>query len=221
MARLLVPPRAMFEDVREPVLHGRIVLFMASVRIPLWLLTAVAVGINVAVFGVDPHVHDRAMSQLLGQGPGGALAEALAVWLFMLVPLALPILYFAGGLLVHLGLTLTGGAHRSVGASMRAFGLTVAPVLLVVGLLDLPLYLGFIGPFLYVRVLIGMALVQFVWLSIALRHTHRVWMVRALLLSPMVVVFTQLVIWVRVLTVLPHVPGLPPPEPPDYVLTDM
>lgn len=211
----------MFENVREPVPHGRIVRLMASLRLPTWVLTAVLVLGSMLPFGIDAHVHDRALATVLGQSSGGALAEALAVWLFLLVPLGLPALYFLGGLLAHLGLTLTGGAHRSVGASMRAYGLTVAPVLLVVGLLDIPLYLGLVSPVVFAGLAVVLALVHFALLTVALFGTHRVWIVRALLVAPLPVLLTQSVIWLRVLTVLPYSPGAPPPEPPDYVLTDL
>ena len=48
------------------------------------------------------------------------LAEALSSWLVLMVPVGMPLLYFLGGLMAHIGMALTGGASRSIGASMRA-----------------------------------------------------------------------------------------------------
>lgn len=217
VGRLFRDPARMFRGVREPVTHSRIVALLATVRLPLWGLTIAALGIIAFTGGLEPRVHDRA----LGLFVAPPIVEALSVWLMLLVPLGLPAMYFFGGLLAHLGLSLTGGAHRSVGASMRAFGLAVVPVLLLVGLLDIPLYLGLIGPMVYFGVLRVALLADFVLLALALSWTHRVSVIRCFLVAPLPIALLMGAIGLRALTVLPHLPGQPPAPTPDYVLTDL
>ena len=45
------------------------------------------------------------------------LARVLSLWILLMIPVGLPLLYFIEGLVAHVGVALTGGASRSIGAS--------------------------------------------------------------------------------------------------------
>jgi hypothetical protein len=146
------------------------------------------------------------------------LAHVLSVWLVLMVPVGIPLLYFVAGLTAHVGVALTGGAGRSIGASMRAVGLALAPALLAIGILDLPLYLGGIAGRTYTGVfgvVTGLFLVQ---VGIGLARTHRLAVARGLLVAlvPTVVLYGATL--ARASLVLPDMPGLLPPTESRYYI---
>jgi hypothetical protein len=135
----------------------------------------------------------------------------------MMIPVGMPLLYFFGGLLAHIGIALTGGAPRSIGASMRAVGYAMAPALLVIGVLDVALYTGRIEGVPYVAILWAAELL-FLWLvGWALARTHGISVKRGFLVGALPVLLLSVVTFGRALLELSSFPGLPGPDAPYYV----
>jgi hypothetical protein len=214
-------PGRSFQRVPEAIPHARVLGFVATLRLPLWGLL-IAVLVSQWVMRAEPE-HWRPTA--LGQVIDVALVEALSVWILLMVPVGLPLLYFVAGLLAHIALGLTGGTRQSIGATMRAFGYTAAPALLVISGLDLLLYLGvfadpvptaFGGPELYACIL-GCALAgHYVLLAIAVARTHRVGLARGLLTALVPVIFFAAVTLGRAGLELERFPFVPPPQPSPY-----
>lgn len=203
----LVAPRRMFAACEEPVVHGRVLRYLGTLRfVPL-------VGVLVALFsrlfgdGATAELGLRPIHSVLP----AAFVEALSTWLLMMVPVGLPLHYFTLGLLAHVGIALTGGASRSLGASMRAVGYAFAPAFLIVAILDVPLYLGSLDGDVYVFAL-GVACVSALSLaSIALAQTHRISVVRTCLISVLPVVVFALLGVLRAVLELKTISGLNAP----------
>lgn len=203
---LLTHPHACFRRCPEPVDHGLVLRFLASLRLPPWLVLLGLVGVqHLRAEGPAPittlQVHHYV---------DPPLAYVLSVWLLLMVPVGIPVMYFLGGLVAHVGMALTGGASRSIGASMRAVGYSLAPALLAIAVLDLPLYLGKIGGLSYVVVL-GLVSVLFLWQAgAALARTHHVSVVRGLMVGLLPVLVLVGSTMGRATLVLRDVPLLPP-----------
>jgi hypothetical protein len=121
---------------------------------------------------------------VIGEAMRDALfADTLRLWLLFMVPLGLPMLYFFGGILAHVGMSLTGGARRSIGATMRAVGLALAPSLLLVGLLDLCVVGLEVEPEVWFVVVALAGCSGFVLLAVALARTHSTWLLRGMLVA--------------------------------------
>ena len=204
---VLADPGSLFDRVPDPVPHGFILRFLATLRLPPWLLLALA--------EVTHLTHGAPMVQPLlpihGLVPA-PLARALSVWLLLMVPVGLFTLYFLAGLLAHLGLVLTGGSSRSIGATMRAVGLNMAPGLLVVGSLELPLWLGWIDGAPYLGVLAAAALATWVLVTRGLVRTHHVGALRGAVIGLLPVVLLAAVSLGRAALVMHEVPGLGSPS---------
>src|SRR4029079_8496697 len=110
LARTLARPSESFRRVPEPVAHGRVLGYLATLRLPAWALLVGIEGVRVAS-NATPPLPLRSIHTLLDP----PLVQALTAWLVLMVPVGLPMLYFFGGLLAHLGIALTGGASRSIG----------------------------------------------------------------------------------------------------------
>src|SRR5690606_33222162 len=128
LGQVMRHPQQSFAVSPEPVNHGKVLRFLATLRFPLWV--ALVTWLVIRDFGLHdtqaiPH---RAIHSLL-EAP---LVIALSTWLLIMVPVGLPLLYFTVGMLAHIGIGLTGGAPRSLGATMRALGYALAPALLAV-----------------------------------------------------------------------------------------
>ncbi len=219
--RLMGSPRASFSGVPETVDHARVLGFVASLRLPLWIVLLALLLVR-ELSQTDP---EPWRATALGQLMDVALVDALSLWLLFLVPLGLPLLYFVAGILAHVALGLTGGARQSIGATMRAFGYTAAPALLVISGLDLALYSGMFsdtsrvghgGPEVYTVILALVILVHYVLLSLALSRTHRVNMVRALLTGLIPALFFAAVTLGRASLELERFPFVPRPQPTPY-----
>lgn len=213
LAALLLRPRRSFAFVQEPVDHGALLRFLLAVRLPAW-------GVLLAVLAVR-----------MLQGSGGAIAlrpahalldprlvEALSAWLLLMVPVGLPLLYFALGIATHVALALTGGAPRSIAATMRAVGYALAPVLLGVALLDLPLFLGALPSVAYLGALGALCLLAFVLVGNALTGTHQIAAARGFLVALVPTVLFAAAQLPRATLALDEVPGwAPPAESPYFV----
>lgn len=180
LAQLIVSPGKSFRVVEEPVSHGRVLAFLATLRLPGWLL---ALGVAGYMSMTEPFPELERPS-VIGEMMRDALfADVLRLWLLLLVPLGLPMLYFFGGILAHMGMALTGGARRSIGATMRAVGLALAPSLLLVGILDLCV-VGFgVEPEVWFAVVALAGFSGLVLLAVGLARTHSTWLLRGVLVA--------------------------------------
>ncbi|MEE9381864.1 MAG: hypothetical protein V3V08_00420 [Nannocystaceae bacterium] len=210
LLQLLRSPNSSFRRVQEPVDHGVALAFISTIRLPAW-------GFLLAVLLVRAVLRE-APEALTPNGLGLAIdphfADALSLWLLLMVPLGAPLLYFIGGIMAHGVTTLTGGAEGSLGASMRAFGYTAGWPLLAVACLDVPLYLGAIRPEIYASVFGVVLCLQYGLLALALARTHDMGLLRALLVATAPTFLFAAMVALRALLELPHFPFLaPPPHP--------
>ncbi len=210
---VLLDPGRLFDRVPEPIPHGPILRLLATVRLPPWLVLA---ALEVAHLASDePEVQPLLPIHGVVQAP---FARALSVWLLLMVPVGLVALYFFAGLLAHLGLVLTSGANRSIGATMRAVGLDMAPGLLVLGGLEVPLRLGALDGAPYVGMVAATVLVTWMLVARGLARTHHVMWVRAAVIGLLPVALLAAGNLGRAVLVMHDVPGLEPPsESPYYI----
>ena len=197
-------------EVPEPVRHGRWIAGLALLRLAPWIVT---VGI-VAARWLDPQIEVAPLLPIHRFVPA-PLARALSLWMLLLVPVGVPLAYFATGLVAHLGLVLTAGARWPLGASLRAVALAWAPVYLGAGVVEILAWSHALGA----RVVFAglLATVGFAWAAgaVALAATHRIGRVHAAAaILPAVAVWAAVSV-LRVALVAGTVPGLdlPPPSP--------
>lgn len=181
LTSLLVCPNRSFRAVEEPVAHGPALAFIVSLRLPTW-------GVLMALYLISwveapPDTLAPIRSSVASEALGLQLADVCATWMLLMVPLRIPIIYFAAGLAGHMVMTLTGGAHRSIGASMRALGFAFAPLALVVGALELGLVVFGLSPEMWTIVFASTTSIAWVAASIALARTHEATVVRGLFVS--------------------------------------
>jgi hypothetical protein len=212
LLRTVSRPRLGFGRCPEPIAHGKVLGFLATLRLPAW---ALLVGMQVVRFTADstPPLPLRSVHLFLDP----PLVQALSVWLVLMVPVGLPLLYFFGGLVAHVGIALTGGAARSIGASMRAVGFASGPALLVIALLDLPLYLTDMPSLAYLGAVLAIVLMVIAIGGIALARTHQISLLRGIAVALLPAVLLGAVTVARAALVLRELPGLPVPEQPYYV----
>jgi hypothetical protein len=178
---LLFRPGASFRAVEEPVAHGPALAFVASLRLPTW---AVVMAVYLLRWiDAPPDTFAVIKSSVAADVLGLQLAEVTSIWLLMMVPLRIPVLYFAAGLSGHIVMALTGGANRSIGASMRALGFAFAPLALVVGVLEFGLVLFGLSAEVWIVTFAAVALIVWVMASFALARTHEATVVRALFVA--------------------------------------
>jgi hypothetical protein len=180
LVQLIISPGASFRMVEEPVSHGRVLAFLATLRLPGWVL---ALGVAGYVWMTET-IPDLKRPSVIGEAMRDAqFADVLRLWLLFLVPLGLPMLYFFGGIVAHMGMALTGGARRSIGATMRAVGLALAPSLLLVGILDLCV-VGFdMQPEAWFAMVSVAGLLGLILLAVAIARTHSTWLLRGFLVA--------------------------------------
>lgn len=152
---------------------------MATLRLVPWVLLITWLGISFFQDAPREAVDSRAIDLVVDP----ALGESLATWLLLMVPVGMPLLYFGSGLLAHIGVALTGGASRSIGASMRATGYALGPALLGIAWLDLPLYTVGLDVLIYGAFLLVAGLVFFYVSAAALARTHQMHIARGLVVS--------------------------------------
>jgi hypothetical protein len=180
LGQLIVSPSASFRVVEEPVSHARILGFLATLRLPLWAIALTWASLEWAL-ATGPGELER--PSVIGEIIGAQFADAMRIWLLLLVPIGLPMLYFFGGILAHIGMALTGGARRSIGATMRAVGLALAPSLLLVGILDL-LVIGFdVAPEIWIAIVAVAGLFAIYLLAVAVARTHSTSLIRGFLVA--------------------------------------
>jgi hypothetical protein len=211
LAVVLRPART-FARCPEPIDHGRILRFVASLRLPLWAVLLVTVIVARVSAEAAPTVM-RPIYALLEP----ELAQALSTWIVLMVPVGIPLVYFFGGLVAHIGVALTGGAPRSIGTSMRAVGCAMAPLYVVVGGLDLWLYTGARDGLVY-GIVLGAGVLVFLWsVGWALARTHSISVARGFLVALLPAVLVVAVTGGRATLELATIPGVPVPEAPYFV----
>lgn len=211
---LLRRPRASFAHVQEPVNHGAVLRLLNAVRLPLWGVLVIVLGVTRWTGPGDEAIVLRPVHGVLDP----RLAEILSLWLLMMVPIGVPLLYFTLGIAVHVAMTLTGGAPRSLAASMRASGYALAPTLLAIAALDLPLHLGALPLLVYLGLLAVIGVWFFVQLGLALTGTHAIHWSRGFIVAAVPVALVLAIQAGRALLVLPGPPGWEPaPMHPFYV----
>lgn len=210
---VVVAPQRVFLRCPEPIDHGTALRFLATLRLLPWLGLVAWLG---ATFILSPErevVTSRSIHVVLDP----AMLEALSVWLLVMVPVGMPLLYFVCGLVSHVAVGLTGGASRSVGASMRAVGYAMGPALLGVAVLDVVIFTVGLDGEVYLSIATSLVL-AFLWsASVGLARTHQIHLVRAILVAllPTVILFAAFA--GRAALELDDVPGLPDPPSP-YVV---
>jgi hypothetical protein len=207
LVALILRPAQSFRVCPEPIAHGRVMRLLATLRLPAWALLIVLLALRHADAGEVATVPMRAIYAFVDP----SLARVLSLWILLMIPVGLPLLYFVEGLVAHVGVALTGGASRSIGASMRACGYALALVLLVVGAVDIPLYLGHVPGVVYLGILGVMALVHWGIVGVALAKTHQISVLRGWLVAILPTLVFVAVTLLRALPELAEVPGLPAP----------
>jgi hypothetical protein len=213
LVAMLARPGRTFDLCPEPIDHGRVLRFMATLRLPPWIVLLVTLSIRKMSADVAPTTTMRSIYVLVEP----ELAQVLSAWIVLMVPVGLPLLYFVSGLVAHIGVALTGGAPRSIGASMRAVGYAMTPALFVVALLDLGLYLGDMPATIYLGTLGAVALLNLWLVAWALARTHRVSVARGFLVGILPVLVLVAVTLGRAALELGTIPGFPEPSSPYYV----
>lgn len=210
LGQLIVSPGASFRIVEEPVAHARVLAFLATLRLPGWLIALAVAGWQWSTIDVPNELRRPSVIGLLTSD--AQFADALRLWLLLMVPLGLPTLYFFGGIVGHVGMALTGGARRSIGATMRAVGLALAPALLIIGILDACVVAFGLEPELWLMALALAVGSTLVLLAVALARTHSTSLVRGVLVAILPVALFAAVSTGRGLLEFPRMPFMPLPE---------
>jgi hypothetical protein len=187
------------------VAHGAVLRLLHGVRLPLWLVLLVALGLR-AWLSPNGATALAPIHEVLDP----RLCEVLSLWLLLMVPIGVPLLYFALGMATHVALTLTGGAPRSIAASMRAAGTALAPGLLGISILDLFVHLGMMSGLAYLIALAVVGLSYFHQLGQALTGTHGISPIRGYVVAVVPLAIVLAVQLGRALLVLPDFPGWEP-----------
>lgn len=210
LTSLVLRPGRSFRVCPEPIDHGRVLRFLATLRLPPWIALLVVLGIQHLTAPEGSGVPMRSIYALL-EPP---LARVLSLWVVLMIPVGLPLLYFVSGLLAHIGVALTGGASRSIGASMRACGYVLGLALLILGLVDIPLYLDQVPGIVYVVVLGAVGLAYWILVGVALARTHQMSVPRGWMAALLPTLVLVTVTMGRAALELSEVPGLPAPGGP-------
>lgn len=210
---VVVSPQRVFLRCPEPIDHGTALRFLATLRLFPWLGLVAWLGAGFILSPEREVVTSRSIHVVLDP----AMLEALSVWLLVMVPVGMPLLYFVCGLVSHVAVGLTGGASRSVGASMRAVGYAMGPALLGIAVLDVLIFTVGLDGQVFLLIATGLVL-AFLWsASVGLARTHQIHLVRAILVSLLPTVILFVAFTGRAALQLEDVPGLPDPPSP-YVV---
>lgn len=204
LAALLRRPRQSFAYVQEPVDHGTALRLLLTLRLPVWM------GLLAALWAQGPRsTTPRPAFDTLDVW----LADALSLWALLMVPVGVPLLYAVLGIATHVALVLSGGAPRSIAATMRAVGYSFAPPLLGAAILDLPLHLGGLSSTTYFAAMGALSLLFFVLAGNALKATHQISWIRGFAAALTPVGIFAVLQFLRAYLVLPELPWWSPPIP--------
>lgn len=196
LSTILTRPAGCYRAVEEPVQLGPWVAFLVTVAFPSWLaLIAVTAWEILKEPGprltfADPRWLDLSL--------GSAAVDALDLWTLAMFPLGLLAAFFCSGTLAHLLVLLTGPSSRTLGASLRAMGIALVPVLVF----DLPLEVAFRAGWIGLELwLPGAGLAGF-WslalLALGLSRSHHTALVRGWVAAPLPWILVQLLVIMRV-----------------------
>lgn len=208
LVALLVRPYRSFRHVHEPVDHSAPLRLLLTVRLPLWVLLLGGLAL-----GLQAEVARDGIPML-----EASLVEALSLWLLLMAPAGVPLLYATLGIATHVALALTGGAPRSIAATMRAVGYALAPALLGVALLDVPLYMGWSTLEVHFGGLAALTLLTFVVTGNALTGTHQIPAVRGFTVATVPAVLFAATQALRAVLALGAVPGYEAPPSLPYLV---
>ncbi len=216
LAQICLWPARSFDAVEEPVHHGPALAFIASLVIPSWLI-AVTVGL------IDwyslPADSEAPIRQTVATGLVGLqLGQVMAVWSTLMTPLRIPVLYFLVGLGGHVIMALTGGARRSIGASMRALGFALAPVFAVFAALELLLAVRMLDPVIWQWTFVSWTVIGWGLSAIALSRTHGSTVIRGLFVVLVPVAIFAAFAFAGASFELDYLPFLGAPERSPYLL---
>ena len=217
LAALMLRPGASFRAVEEPVSHGPALSFIASLRLPTW--GALMSVFLVSWFTAPPDTMSAIKSSIASDLLGLQLSQVASFWLLLMVPLRIPVVYFLAGLWGHIVMALTGGAHRSIGASMRALGFAFAPFALVVGILEVGIVLLDLSPELWAIVFGTTAAFAWAAAAFALARTHETTVVRGLFVALVPLLVFCIDAGGAAAFELAHLPWVPPVDSPYYLPT--
>jgi len=205
LERTVLRPRAAFHRWPQPLPHGRVVAWLALLRAPGWCAAVLWLALTPATLPFELRPAHLVIEP--------RLARVLEVWLLWMVPVGVPLLYFVAGITGQIGLALTGGARRSVGASMRAVGYAVAPFLGLLGLLDLAVHSGAVAGWMLLASTAALVLGAAVHTARVLAITHQIAVVRALAIAALPVLLMFAGTLARYALVLRELPGVVLVEP--------
>ena len=227
--RILVSrPFARAVRMDAPVAHAGVVSLMWAVRWPTWMICSLPVFVAFlasAAPGGAADVGDPAAPAGLVSLAAGHMAapsalelvlpaffaQSLRVWLLLMVPLGVPLVYFAAGLAAHVVLILTGGAPRSMGTTMRAVGLAFIPPSLVLGIMDVGASFGLLGPEVWLACFVAVGAWLGVRIFFGVRRLQGLRRRRTLAVVPVSLLVLTSGVMLRATLVLPNLPGAPPP----------
>jgi len=213
VATVLLRPRRVARLVPEPVPHGRWLAALSMLRLAPWLVT---VGIGAARL-VDAGVEVAPLLPVHTVVPA-PVARALSVWLLLLVPIGVPLLYFTAGLVAHLGLVLTLGARWSLSATARALAMAMLPVMLGAGLVELCAWSHAVPAAIVFGGLAAIGLLGWGLATATVAATHRVGTFHAAAVALPAVGLFLAVAAVRTALVVGTVPGWDRPPPSPYAI---
>ncbi len=213
LGALIRRPRASFAYVHEPVDHGAVLTLLHAVRLPLWLVLVAVLGVRALTSPAKATVLRPIHAYL-----DPRLCEVLALWLLLMVPIGVPLLYFALGIATHVALALSGGAPRSIAASMRAAGYALAPGLLAISAIDVALHLGWLSGLAYLVLLAAVGLAFFLQLGQAVAGTHAISVIRGHIVAVVPLALVLAVQLGRALLLVPDLPGMAPAQASAYFI---
>jgi len=204
LALVLRHPNSTARRVLDPIRHGPVLGFLGTLVLPLWLLVLAIQGWSWAT--ADLAVPEIRAPSSASHVLGAPVAKALSLYFLLLVPLLLLALYLIAGNLGHMALALTGGARRSIGATMRATGYALAPLVLVAAALECLLRIFALNPDIWGLALALAGIFSLVRLGLALARTHDTSIIRGILCALVPLVFVLSMVTCRAALELPRLP---------------
>lgn len=196
VSTVLTRPAACYRAVEEPVQLGPWVAFLLTVSAPSWMALVLVTGWELQkeqgprLTFTDPRWLDLQL--------GSAAVDALDLWTLAMFPLGLLAAFFCSGTLGHLLVLLTGPSSRTLGASLRAKGISMVPVLVMALPLEVAFRAGWVNLGLW---LTGAGVAGF-WslalLALGLARSHHTALIRGWVAAPLPWLLIQLLVLVRV-----------------------
>lgn len=183
LGTIVARPTACFRAVEEPVRLAPWIAFLLTIASPSWLgLLGVSLQEQLRLEGPRLTFSDP---RWLDLQIGSAGVDALDLWSLAMFPLGLLAIFFCAGTLAHLLVLLTGPSSRTLGASLRAMAISLVPVLLVQG----PLEVAFRAELFGAQVWMVAAGITAIWslalLALGLSRSHHTALIRGWVAAPL------------------------------------